>query len=179
MCGVASVRASCDLAVANRGMTSYVCLDDGKLHFDCRPLEDSPSAATLILTERPPLSRYEQCLRPARIHSVQLRRHVRRRVLLVRLLETDRCCLRLSQPLLDGLRFPRCRTDAAALPLFSLLPRREKDLWRGKEFNARKLGGHANALETPLLPTVSHEGQQVLMVQMHFDFVKVGLESHR
>lgn len=36
-----------DIAVANRGMTSYVCLNDGKLHFDCRPLEDSPSAATV------------------------------------------------------------------------------------------------------------------------------------
>src|SRR5215469_302230 len=25
-----------DIAVANRGMTSYVCFNDGRLHFDCR-----------------------------------------------------------------------------------------------------------------------------------------------
>src|SRR5262252_5722568 len=31
-----------DIDVANRGATSYVCLNTGKLHFDCRPLETSP-----------------------------------------------------------------------------------------------------------------------------------------
>jgi FG-GAP-like repeat len=40
-----------DIAVANRGMTSYVCLNDGELHFDCRPLPDSPSAATLAIAD--------------------------------------------------------------------------------------------------------------------------------
>lgn len=40
-----------DIAVANRGMTSYVCLNDGKLHFDCRPLPDSPSAATVAIAD--------------------------------------------------------------------------------------------------------------------------------
>lgn len=38
-----------DIVVANREMTSYVCFNDGKLHFDCRPLEDSPSAATVAI----------------------------------------------------------------------------------------------------------------------------------
>jgi FG-GAP-like repeat len=38
-----------DIAVANRGMPSYVCINDGKLHFDCRPLPDSPSAATVAI----------------------------------------------------------------------------------------------------------------------------------
>jgi FG-GAP-like repeat len=38
-----------DIAVANRGMPSYVCMNDGKLHFDCRPLPDSPSAATVAI----------------------------------------------------------------------------------------------------------------------------------
>ncbi|HEY4837812.1 MAG TPA: VCBS repeat-containing protein [Candidatus Acidoferrales bacterium] len=38
-----------DIAVANRGMASYVCFNDGKLHFDCRPLKDSPSAATVAI----------------------------------------------------------------------------------------------------------------------------------
>ncbi len=38
-----------DIVVANRMMPSYVCLNDGKLHFDCRPLEDSPSAATVAI----------------------------------------------------------------------------------------------------------------------------------
>jgi hypothetical protein len=38
-----------DIAVANRGMSSYVCFNDGKLHFDCRPLPDSPSAATVAI----------------------------------------------------------------------------------------------------------------------------------
>ena len=37
-----------DVAVANRGMTSF---NDGKLHFDCRPLEDSPSAATVAIAD--------------------------------------------------------------------------------------------------------------------------------
>jgi hypothetical protein len=37
-----------DIVVANRMSTSYYCLNDGKLHFDCRPLDHSPSAATLI-----------------------------------------------------------------------------------------------------------------------------------
>ena len=40
-----------DIAVANRGMTSYVCMNDGKLHFDCRPLPDSPSAATVAIAD--------------------------------------------------------------------------------------------------------------------------------
>lgn len=38
-----------DIAVANRMFTSYYCLNDGKLHFDCRALKDSPSAATVAL----------------------------------------------------------------------------------------------------------------------------------
>jgi hypothetical protein len=38
-----------DIAVANREMASYVCLNDGKLHFACRALEDSPSAATVAI----------------------------------------------------------------------------------------------------------------------------------
>jgi len=40
-----------DIAVANREMTSYVCLNDGKLHFDCHPLKDSPSAATVAIAD--------------------------------------------------------------------------------------------------------------------------------
>jgi FG-GAP-like repeat len=40
-----------DIAVANRGATSYVCFNDGKLHFDCRALEDSPSAATVAIAD--------------------------------------------------------------------------------------------------------------------------------
>jgi FG-GAP-like repeat len=40
-----------DIVVANREMTSYVCLNDGKLHFDCRPFEDSPSAATVAIAD--------------------------------------------------------------------------------------------------------------------------------
>jgi hypothetical protein len=40
-----------DIAIANRGMTSYVCFNDGKLHFDCHPLEDSPSAATVAIAD--------------------------------------------------------------------------------------------------------------------------------
>lgn len=38
-----------DIVVANRMMTSYACLNDGKLHFACRPLEDSRSAATVAI----------------------------------------------------------------------------------------------------------------------------------
>src|ERR1700719_1568089 len=38
-----------DIAVANREMASYVCLNDGKLHFDCQPLPDSPSSATVAI----------------------------------------------------------------------------------------------------------------------------------
>src|SRR5262249_14433646 len=40
-----------DIAVANRGQTSYVCFSDGKLHFNCRALEDSPSAATVAIAD--------------------------------------------------------------------------------------------------------------------------------
>lgn len=40
-----------DIAVANRGMTSFVCFNDGALHFDCRPLKDSPSAATVVIAD--------------------------------------------------------------------------------------------------------------------------------
>lgn len=40
-----------DIAVANRGTISYVCLNDGKLHFDCRPLANSPSAATVAIAD--------------------------------------------------------------------------------------------------------------------------------
>ena len=40
-----------DIVVANREMTSYVCFNDGKLHFDCHPLEDSPSAATVAIAD--------------------------------------------------------------------------------------------------------------------------------
>src|SRR5580700_3722797 len=40
-----------DIVVANRQMPSYVCLNDGKLHFLCRPLEDSPSAATVAIAD--------------------------------------------------------------------------------------------------------------------------------
>jgi hypothetical protein len=40
-----------DIVVANREMTSYVCLNDGKLHFDCRPLPDSPSAASVAIAD--------------------------------------------------------------------------------------------------------------------------------
>jgi FG-GAP-like repeat len=38
-----------DIVVANRMTTSYFCLNDGKLHFDCRPLQSSPSAATVAI----------------------------------------------------------------------------------------------------------------------------------
>ena len=40
-----------DIAVANRQMTSFVCFNDGKLNFDCRPLEGSPSAATFAIAD--------------------------------------------------------------------------------------------------------------------------------
>ncbi len=40
-----------DIAVANREMTSYVCINDGLLHFNCRPLKDSPSAATVAIAD--------------------------------------------------------------------------------------------------------------------------------
>jgi hypothetical protein len=40
-----------DIAVANRGMPSYVCFNNGKLHFSCRQLEDSPSAATVAVAD--------------------------------------------------------------------------------------------------------------------------------
>lgn len=38
-----------DIVAANRSMPSYVCLNDGKLHFDCHPLKDSPSSATVAI----------------------------------------------------------------------------------------------------------------------------------
>jgi hypothetical protein len=40
-----------DIAVANRGVTSYVCYNDGKLHFQCSPLRDTPSAATISIAD--------------------------------------------------------------------------------------------------------------------------------
>lgn len=40
-----------DIAVANRLMPSYVCINNGKLQFDCRQLEDSPSAATIAIRD--------------------------------------------------------------------------------------------------------------------------------
>jgi hypothetical protein len=40
-----------DIAVANRMSRSYFCLNDGKLHFDCRPLPNSPSAATVAIAD--------------------------------------------------------------------------------------------------------------------------------
>jgi hypothetical protein len=40
-----------DIAVANRGTTSYLCFNDGKLHFDCRPVPDLPSAATVAIAD--------------------------------------------------------------------------------------------------------------------------------
>jgi hypothetical protein len=40
-----------DIAVANRGMASYVCLNEGKFHFDCRPLLGSPSSATVAIAD--------------------------------------------------------------------------------------------------------------------------------
>jgi hypothetical protein len=38
-----------DIAVANRGTTSYVCFNDGKLHFKCNALRDTPSAASILI----------------------------------------------------------------------------------------------------------------------------------
>jgi hypothetical protein len=40
-----------DIAVANRGFTSYVCFNDGKLHFQCSPLRDTPSAASILIAD--------------------------------------------------------------------------------------------------------------------------------
>jgi hypothetical protein len=40
-----------DIAVANRSMTSYVCYNDGKLHFKCDPLRDTPSAANILIAD--------------------------------------------------------------------------------------------------------------------------------
>jgi hypothetical protein len=40
-----------DIVVANRQATSYFCLNDGKLHFDCRALANSPSAATVAIAD--------------------------------------------------------------------------------------------------------------------------------
>jgi hypothetical protein len=40
-----------DIAVANRGATSYVCYNDGKLHFKCNPLQDTPSAANILIAD--------------------------------------------------------------------------------------------------------------------------------
>jgi hypothetical protein len=40
-----------DIAVANREMTSYVCYNDGKLHFKCNPLRDTPSAASIVIAD--------------------------------------------------------------------------------------------------------------------------------
>ena len=40
-----------DIAVANRGKTSYVCYNDGMLHFKCNPLRDTPSAATILIAD--------------------------------------------------------------------------------------------------------------------------------
>jgi hypothetical protein len=40
-----------DIVVANREATSYFCLNDSKLHFDCRALQDSPSAATVAIAK--------------------------------------------------------------------------------------------------------------------------------
>ena len=40
-----------DIAVANRGMASFVCYNDGKLHFTCRPLLGVPSATSIVLAD--------------------------------------------------------------------------------------------------------------------------------
>lgn len=40
-----------DIAVANRGMTSYICYNDGKLHFQCKPLRNTPSAASILIAD--------------------------------------------------------------------------------------------------------------------------------
>src|SRR5215468_7642752 len=38
-----------DIAVANRGTTSYICFNNGKLHFKCNALRDTPSAASILI----------------------------------------------------------------------------------------------------------------------------------
>ncbi|HEX3877314.1 MAG TPA: VCBS repeat-containing protein [Bryobacteraceae bacterium] len=38
-----------DIVAANRMQTSYYCLNDGKLHFSCHALANSPSAATVAI----------------------------------------------------------------------------------------------------------------------------------
>jgi FG-GAP-like repeat len=42
-----------DIAVANRGTTSYVCFNDGNLHFECKPVSrvDIPSATTVAIAD--------------------------------------------------------------------------------------------------------------------------------
>ena len=40
-----------DIAVANRGFTSYLCYNDGKLHFQCDSLRDTPSAASIVIAD--------------------------------------------------------------------------------------------------------------------------------
>jgi hypothetical protein len=40
-----------DIAVANRGSTSYICYNDGKLNFKCDPLRDTPSAASIVIAD--------------------------------------------------------------------------------------------------------------------------------
>jgi hypothetical protein len=40
-----------DIAVANRGMTSYIGYNDGMLHFKCNSLRDTPSAATILIAD--------------------------------------------------------------------------------------------------------------------------------
>jgi len=40
-----------DIAVANRGMTSYICFNDGKLHFKCNPLRNTPSPASILIAD--------------------------------------------------------------------------------------------------------------------------------
>lgn len=40
-----------DIAVANRGATSYICYNDGKLHFACNSLRDTRSAASIVIAD--------------------------------------------------------------------------------------------------------------------------------
>src|SRR5579883_1626984 len=40
-----------DIAVANRNFTSYVCYNDGKLHFQCNPLRDISSASSILIDD--------------------------------------------------------------------------------------------------------------------------------
>jgi hypothetical protein len=40
-----------DITVANRGYASYICYNDGKLHFRCTPLRDTPSAASILIAD--------------------------------------------------------------------------------------------------------------------------------